>query len=240
MNYKISCIISCFNEEKNIPKLLLDIRKFKLENKIKFIIVNNGSSDNSGNVIKKFKRKFKKIKFINIEKNKGWGNGIYQGLKNSKTPIVGWTHGDLEYKISDLKKVLKIIESKTFVNKIKKNFIIKGERINRNFTKKIFSVMMEVLCSIILLKSLKDINAQPFFCNIDEFKSWKKIPCDLSLDMFAYYKLIAKKAHVYRIKVTQKNRIHGTSSWNKGFLSKFYLSVLFIKRDIQIKLCRYF
>ena len=79
-----------------------------------------------------------------------------------------------------------------------------------------------------------------YFCNINEFRSWKKIPYDLSLDMFAYYKSIAKKAHIYRIKVTQKNRIHGTSSWNKGFLSKFYLSILFIKRAIQIKLCHYF
>lgn len=235
MIYKVSCIISCYNEEENIPKLLNDIKELKLTEKIKFIIVNNGSLDNSKKIIKKNLKKFKKIKFINLKENLGWGNGIKHGLKHAKTPIVGWTHGDLEYSISDLNNVLKIIKSKSFKNKFSKNFIIKGKRINRGFNKKIFSFLMEITCSLILFKNLKEINAQPCFFNLENFKSWKNIPLDLSLDMFAYYKLIAKQAYVYRIKVKQKNRIYGSSSWNKGFISKIKLSCLFIKRAFQIK-----
>ena len=53
MIYKVSCIISCYNEEENIPKLLNDIKELKLTEKIKFIIVNNGSLDNSKKIIKK-------------------------------------------------------------------------------------------------------------------------------------------------------------------------------------------
>ncbi len=239
MNCQISCIISCFNEEKNLPRLLSDIKKNKLENKIKFIIVNNGSTDNSQKIIDEISSEFKKINFIHIKEDKGWGNGIYQGLKVTDTPIVGWTHGDLEYQISDLWKVINIIESKSFTKEVKKNFLIKGQRINRSFQKKIFSFMMEKICSLILVQQLKEINAQPFFFNLSEFKSWKKIPFDLSLDMFAYNKLISKKANVYRIDVIQKNRLYGVSSWNKGVLSKIKLSALFIKRAIEISRCHY-
>ena len=239
MNYKISCIISCYNEEKNIPKLLKNVKEFNLDKDIKFIIVNNGSSDNSKVIIKPLSKRYKSIKFINLKHNKGWGNGIREGLKLTKTKIVGWTHGDLEYKISDLLKVIKIIKSNLNYFEKEKNYYIKGQRINRSLIKSIISKTMSIVCSIILLKPLKEINAQPFFFNIEEFKSWRKIPLDLSLDLFAYYKLHDKNSKSFRINVEQLERIHGESSWNKSFFSKFNLSALFIKRAIQIKLCQY-
>ena len=68
------------------------------------------------------------------------GQWNLSGLKVTDTPIVGWTHGDLEYQISDLWKVINIIESKSFTKEVKKNFLIKGQRINRSFQKR-FSVL---------------------------------------------------------------------------------------------------
>tara|TARA_Y100000590_G_scaffold54888_1_gene57402 strand:- start:604 stop:1329 length:726 start_codon:yes stop_codon:yes gene_type:complete len=240
MKPKISCVISCYNEEKNIPKLILDIKKHKLNKYIFFIIVNNGSVDNSKNIIKKFsKKKISNIKYINLKYNKGWGNGIIQGLKNTHTKIIGWTHGDLEYKLSDLLKVIKIIHKNPKIFEREKKFHIKGKRINRTLSKKVVSNFMSIICSIILNNNLSEINAQPFFFNRMEFKTWKKIPKDLSLDMFAYNKTCGTDSKSIRINVEQLERIHGSSSWNKSFFSKFKLAGLFIKRAIQIKLCHY-
>ena len=50
-NKIISCVISCYNEEENILALLNQIKSYDLEKKIEFIIVNNGSTDNSWNII---------------------------------------------------------------------------------------------------------------------------------------------------------------------------------------------
>ena len=47
----ISCVISCYNEEQNIPVLLNQIKKNNLEKNFEFIIVNNGSTDNSWKII---------------------------------------------------------------------------------------------------------------------------------------------------------------------------------------------
>ena len=47
----ISCVISCYNEEENIPVLLNQIKKNNLEKNFEFIIVNNGSTDNSWKII---------------------------------------------------------------------------------------------------------------------------------------------------------------------------------------------
>ena len=43
MSKLISCVISCYNEEKNLPILVDQIKSNKLESKFQFIIVNNGS-----------------------------------------------------------------------------------------------------------------------------------------------------------------------------------------------------
>ena len=89
----ISCVISCYNEEENIPALLNQIRSYDLEKKIDFIIVNNGSTDNSWNIILNNKKNFPEIKFINVEEDLGWGNGVTEGLKHAKCKFIGWIHG---------------------------------------------------------------------------------------------------------------------------------------------------
>ena len=57
----ISCVISCYNEEENIPALLNQIKSNKLEKKIEFIIVNNGSTDNSWRIISDYITLFLKL-----------------------------------------------------------------------------------------------------------------------------------------------------------------------------------
>ena len=68
----ISCVISCYNEEENLPTLLNQINSNQLEKKIEFVIVNNGSTDNSWNIILENKKLFPEIKFIvlNIQMDK--------------------------------------------------------------------------------------------------------------------------------------------------------------------------
>ncbi len=56
----ISVVIPCFNEEKNLKKILNKSIKFiKLVKNSEIIIVNNGSTDNSIDILKKtnFKKK---------------------------------------------------------------------------------------------------------------------------------------------------------------------------------------
>ena len=66
MSKLISCVISCYNEEKS--SILVDqIKSNKLESKFQFIIVNNGSKDNSSSVIKELEMKNKEIQFVDIK-----------------------------------------------------------------------------------------------------------------------------------------------------------------------------
>ena len=89
-NKLISCVISCYNEEKNIAILLDQIKSNNLEKNFEFIIVNNGSTDNSSILIAKHPF----VKLVKVKKNEGYGNGILEGLNNASGEILAWTHAD--------------------------------------------------------------------------------------------------------------------------------------------------
>lgn len=75
---KILCIIPIFNEENRINNLLEKINSYKIDNKFKvdFLLINNGSKDNSLKIIKKHN-----LDFISIKRNKGIGYSLLLGLK---------------------------------------------------------------------------------------------------------------------------------------------------------------
>ena len=65
----ISVIIPIFNAEKYIKKCLNSITKQSL-NQIEIICINDGSNDNTLNILKKYSSKDNRIKVISTE-NKG-------------------------------------------------------------------------------------------------------------------------------------------------------------------------
>ena len=53
----LSIIIPVFNEDKYLNKLFLDIKQYFNQEDIEVIVVNDGSSDNSYNLLEKLKKK---------------------------------------------------------------------------------------------------------------------------------------------------------------------------------------
>ncbi len=81
--------LPAFNEEKAIKKVLESIISLKKKiNKIKVIIVNDGSKDKTLLNAKKFQKKLN-IKIINNKKNKGLGNTLYTLILFFKKKSIG-------------------------------------------------------------------------------------------------------------------------------------------------------
>ena len=65
---KITIVIPCFNEEESLPKIIENIIPYT--NSINFLIIDNGSTDNSKAYLTKIKNKLNRnIKLLFIEKN---------------------------------------------------------------------------------------------------------------------------------------------------------------------------
>ncbi len=114
---KISIIVPVFNEEKNLKKLFnkllnLSFKKSKKE----IIVINDGSTDRSFNILKKLK----KIRIIN-QKNQGKGKAVQVGISKSTGEYVVIQDSDLEYSPKDIKRLY------NFTNN-RKNISVYGSR----------------------------------------------------------------------------------------------------------------
>ena len=97
----LSIIIPVFNECKTIVLLLDKIIGVKLQGNISkdIIIINDGSSDETNDIIIKYisENKFLNIRLISHDTNKGKGASIYTGIKLAIGEFLIIQDADLEY-----------------------------------------------------------------------------------------------------------------------------------------------
>ncbi len=220
MSIKLSLILPCFNEEKNIPLLYKEFLEIPFKETIcELILVNNGSIDSTGeqidNIIKINNQKNKNIliKKVALQKNAGYGGGIIAGLSYAKGEYIGWAHADLQSPLSDVFNLYQLIKNK-------KNIFGKGIRTNNRGFDTLVSRLHEKLASIILGYKMNEINAQPKVFSKDILRYFTNMPKRwTTLDTYAFYKCLINKVEIVEIKVIFKNRIYGQSKWKNNFFS---------------------
>ena len=108
----LSIIIPAFNESSQITNTLTNLKKIK--NKIKkfeIIIINDFSTDNTEDIIKKLKKKNKLIKLFK-NKRKGLGSAITTGILKSKYKFISIFMADMSDDPKDLIKYYEEINKK--------------------------------------------------------------------------------------------------------------------------------
>ncbi len=120
----VSIIMPIYNEDKTLEKIIDKILKAKLPIHKEIILVDDGSSDNSRNIIKKYSKR-KNFQAILKDKNEGKGAAVISGLKASKGDILLIQDADLEYNPNDYSKLLAPIISK-------KSKVVYGSRFKSN------------------------------------------------------------------------------------------------------------
>jgi glycosyltransferase involved in cell wall biosynthesis len=89
---KVSIVIPVYNVEKYLSQCLDSLISQTLKN-IEIICVNDGSTDGSNAVLKKYALKDKRIKVIN-KKNSGYGHSVNIGIDNASAPYIGIIESD--------------------------------------------------------------------------------------------------------------------------------------------------
>jgi glycosyltransferase involved in cell wall biosynthesis len=105
---KLTIIIPVYNEIKTIEKLIKKILKINIKKQL--IIVDDGSSDGTELILKKYKNSIDKL--IIHKKNLGKGAAIKSGQKYVKGKYIGIQDADLEYDPKDLKKIVNEMDKK--------------------------------------------------------------------------------------------------------------------------------
>ncbi len=172
---KISIIIPVHNEQENIEELLNSIKRNNIKNK-EIIVVDDGSNDDTKEILKKFKNS---IKYIYIQKS-GVAKARNVGIKNSNGSLIFFFDGDVILK----KNTLKI-----FINSFKKN---KSLNILQGHWNKTYREKANFITNHILLKVNQ--NFEEKFKNEKKYFNFKGIKAsDLSTGCLALRKKVLKK-----------------------------------------------
>jgi len=102
-----SIIIPIYNEDHSIQALLQSLKNYAVSGH-EVIIVNDGSTDNSKNLLSKCDF----IKIINLPINVGKGNALKQGLKSATNEKIIIFDGDMEISTSTLSDLMILDRSK--------------------------------------------------------------------------------------------------------------------------------
>jgi glycosyltransferase involved in cell wall biosynthesis len=82
------------------------------------IVVNDGSQDNTGQVLEELRREFApRMRVVTHPENRGYGGALRTGFESSTRDFVFYTDGDSQYDVEELPRLLELVTPATgFVN----------------------------------------------------------------------------------------------------------------------------
>lgn len=108
---RLSIIMPCFNEKATIEKIINEIDHVNLGSTVKeIIVVDDGSTDGTREIIKELAKKNKAVTFLFQEANQGKGAALKRGILASSGDVVVIQDADLEYDPQEYKRLLYPIE----------------------------------------------------------------------------------------------------------------------------------
>lgn len=131
----ISVIIPTHNRSESLKKSIESVLNQTYKN-IELIIVSDGSTDNTEQVVKEFQKIYNFIKLISVIPNKGANNARNEGIRLAKGNYIAFLDDDDEWLPSKLENQIKIFDENSEVGLVYSgiNVIYEEEKIQYNAT----------------------------------------------------------------------------------------------------------
>ncbi len=226
MKPDITIIIPVFNEEENLKRVQETFEKYfrsaKLSSQVLFI--NDGSKDNSQQVIRDINKANPLFSYISLDKNYGLSTAIKAGFDYADTKWIGYIDADLQTTPEDFNILADYCEEYDLVT---------GVRTGRkdSFTKNMSSTIANSIRRSFTHDEMDDTGCPLKIIKADKAK---KIPMFNGLHRFLPAMILLQKGKVIQIPVRAYPRIAGKSNfhlWNRlaGPLSDCF-AYLWMKR----------
>lgn len=97
----LSIVIPTYNEEEGISTTLEDLCGELTLNEAEIIVVDDGSTDRTSEIVQRFPR----VRLLKNHVNKGYGASISSGIKASNSRYVVWCDSDGQHRAEDVSRV---------------------------------------------------------------------------------------------------------------------------------------
>ena len=183
MKLYLSVIIPCYNEEKNLKRgVLAEVEKYlsRQDYNSEVIISDDGSTDKSRDLIKKFTKKHKKLKLLE-NKHQGKAFTVKSGIEKARGEISLFIDMDQSTPIAEVEKLLPFFKKGFDVVIGSRGVVRKNAPLYRQAAALIFGCFRR----IILLRNINDTQcgfkafktevARDLFSRLEVFKKQKEI-----------------------------------------------------------------
>ncbi len=219
----ISVVVPLFNEAESLPELAAWIDRVAVANSLHYevIFVDDGSSDNSWQVVESLKSSYPAIRGISFGRNYGKSAALYCGFEAARGEVVFTMDADLQDSPDEIPEMRRMIleEGYDLVSGWKKR---RYDPIGKRWPSKFFNWTARVASGI----KLHDFN-----CGLKAYR--KKVVKSIEVygEMHRFIPILAKKAGYRRIGekvVEHRARKYGYSKFGIERMVKGYLDLISI------------
>ena len=153
--FTISIVIPAYNEGKRIGATLLDYLTFFQDKNAEIIVVLNGCTDHTQQVVIEYQKKFPEtLRMINLKAALGKGGAVYAGFKQAQGKIIGFVDAD---RATEAVEFQKLISNLGVADGVIASRWLKGSLvINRSFLRKISSKVFVLIVKLIFKMPFSD------------------------------------------------------------------------------------
>lgn len=101
----ISVFFPAWNEWGTIGSLIAIINRILEKNNIldnEIIVIDNGSTDNTKDLLEEFKKRFPNVKVVSLHPNQGYGGALKAGFETASKDFVFFVDADIQVDINEL------------------------------------------------------------------------------------------------------------------------------------------
>lgn len=227
----ISIVIPCYREEAALPIFYKEISEVfvALEVQYELIFVNDGSEDNTLDIMKGMAKTDKNVRYISFSRNFGKEAAMYAGLKNSLGDYVTIMDADMQDPPSLLPEMLKIIEEKGYDSVAARRITRKGEPVLRSFFANKFYKIINKISDADIVDGARD------------FRLMNRKMVD-AIVLMSEYNRFSKGIfgwigfNTYWLPYENKERVAGETKWNFWKLFSYAIDGIFNFSDVPLRL----
>lgn len=218
----ISVIVPLYNEEESLPELFAWIKRVMEANNFSYevIFVNDGSTDNSWNVIESLSKESSEVKGIKFRRNYGKSAALYCGFDRAQGEVVITMDADLQDSPDEIPELYRMIKEDGYdlVSGWKKKRY--DSKLAKNLPSKLFNATTRMISGI----KLHDFN-----CGLKAYRHNVVKSIEVYGEMHRYIPYLAKNAGFKKIGekvVIHQARKYGSTKFGLNRFVNGYLDLL--------------
>jgi glycosyltransferase involved in cell wall biosynthesis len=207
--YSISAFFPAYNDAVSIGDIVRQAARIlaKLTADYEIVVVNDGSKDATGDVLRKLAGEYPCLRVVSHSVNRGYGAALITGFANCSKELIFYTDGDGQYDVNELPSLLEVFSDKVdLVNGYK---IRRSDPIHRIVIGCIYQYLMKFMFRL----SIRDVD-----CDFRLFRRSLLVDVPLACESGVICVEMIKKfenrgCRIVEVPVHHYHRSHGSSEF---------------------------